>query len=70
MTKIDWNRFPIIPGFDAIECKRRIQAEIYEETKDMTLEERWEYSRKSSELLRKEQEQYWAEQAALTGTDN
>ena len=65
MTKIDWSQFPIIPGFDAIECKRRIQAEIYEETKSMTLEERREYSRKSSELLRKEREQYWAEQAAL-----
>ena len=45
MTKIDWSRFPVIPGFDAIECKRRIQAEIYEETKDMTRDQVREYYR-------------------------
>jgi hypothetical protein len=42
MTKIDWNKFPVVPGFDAIECKRKVQAEIYEETKYMTPEEQRE----------------------------
>ena len=65
MTKIDWTQFPIIPGFDAIECKRRIQAEIYEETKNMTSEEQIEYFRQASERMRKEREQYWAEQTVL-----
>ena len=65
MTKIDWNRFPIIPGFDAIECKRRIQAEICEETKHMTSEEICTYFRHASERMQREREQYWAEQATL-----
>ena len=49
MTKIDWSKFPPIPGFDCVKMKREIQAEIYEETKHMTREERREYTRKASE---------------------
>ena len=49
MTKIDWSKFPPIPGFDSIRMKREIQAAIYEETKHMTPEERQEYTRKNSE---------------------
>jgi hypothetical protein len=46
MTKLktDWYPDPI-PGFDAIEWKRKVQAEVYEETKDMTREQVREYYR-------------------------
>ena len=57
MTKIDWEKFPPIPGFDCVRMKREIQAAIFEETKHMTLEERRERSRQASEraaLRRKE----------------
>jgi len=37
----------IIPGFDVIKWKREIQAQIYEETKDMTSAEAIEYSRQA-----------------------
>ena len=58
MTKLkaDWYPAPI-PGFDALEWKWKIQAEIYEETKHMTLEEQRERRRQVSEraaLRRKE----------------
>jgi hypothetical protein len=65
--KIDWYPEPI-PGFDAIAWKRKVQAEIYEETKHMTSTEVCEYFRKSAEQMRKEREQYWAEQAAENPT--
>ena len=65
MTKLDMSQFKPIPGFDSLKWKREVQAKIYEETKGMTPEQQREYSRKSSEQLRKEREQYMAEQAAL-----
>ena len=68
MTKIDWSKFPVIPGFDALKTKWDIQAQIYEETKDMTSEEVREYFHKSSEELRREREQYRAELAAEAQT--
>jgi hypothetical protein len=49
MTKIDWNKYPPIPGFDSMKWKREAQAKIYEETKDMTWEEQRERLRQASE---------------------
>jgi len=49
MTKIDWSKYPPVPGFDSIKMKREIQAKIYEETKHMTWEEVREYYRQASE---------------------
>ena len=48
-TKIDWSKYPPIPGFDCVKMKREIQAQIYEETKHMTWEERREHTRKAAE---------------------
>jgi len=39
MTKIDWNKFKPIPGFDSLKWKQEVQAKIYEETKHMTPEQ-------------------------------
>ena len=55
MTKIDWSKYPPVPGFDSIKMKREIQAKIYEETKHMTREEKREHTRKASEAFREEQ---------------
>ena len=55
MTKIDWNNFPIIPDFDVLKWKAETQAEIYQEIKDMTTEERLAYFRKGSEEFQEEQ---------------
>ena len=50
MTKFEDNWNPEIDNdFRVLEWKARIQAEIYEETKHMTREERREYFRKGSE---------------------
>jgi len=52
MTKTELDKFiDNIPVFDCIALKRKIQAEIYEETKHITLEERREYDRQASERL-------------------
>ena len=54
--KTDWYPDPI-PGFDALQTKWDIQAQIYEETKHMTPEEQRERLRQVSEraaLRRKE----------------
>ena len=53
MTKLNWNIKPI-PGFSCVEMKRDIQAKIYEETKDMTSEQRRERTRQASERFREE----------------
>jgi len=53
MTKFNWNIEPI-PGFSCVQMKRDIQAKIYEETKDMTLEQRRERTRQESESFREE----------------
>ncbi len=39
----------IIPGFDCLQYKWRVQAQIYEETKGMTPQEEIEYFRKAVE---------------------
>ena len=53
MTKFNWNIAPI-PGFSCVKMKRDIQAKIYEETKDMTPEQRRERTRQVSERFREE----------------
>ena len=53
MTKFDWNIEPI-PGFSCVQMKRDIQAKIYEETKDMSPEQRRERTRQASEQFREE----------------
>jgi len=63
MTKFDLSQIKPIPGFDSLKWKREVQAEIYEETKHMTPEQRREYFRQASERMQKEREQYWAKQA-------
>ena len=68
MTKIDWNKFPPVPGFDSIKMKREIQAKIYEETKHMTPEERRERTRQASEKLWAERERLRAELATESQT--
>jgi len=73
MTKFDLSQIKPIPGFDSLKWKREVQAQIYEETKDMTPEQRRERERQAAERMRKEREQYWAEQAKLAesvGSDN
>ena len=58
MTKIDWNKFPVIPGFDAIECKRRIQAEILRENDGMTREQIRERQRHACERDERQRTEY------------
>jgi hypothetical protein len=38
-----------IPGFDCLEFKWKVQSEIYEKTKNMTVEEQIEYFRQAAE---------------------
>jgi hypothetical protein len=66
MAKIDWSKFPVIPGLDAVQAKWDIQAEIYEETKHMTPEQRREHTRKASEEFQEEIKRRRAELAALS----
>ena len=61
MTKIDWSKYPPIPGFDCVKMKREIQAQIYEETKNMTREEQRERLRKNVERFDREIERIRAE---------
>ena len=49
MTKLDLSQIKPIPGFDSLKWKRKIQAEIYEETKHLTPEEQRERLRQASE---------------------
>ena len=51
------------PGFDTVELKRRIQAEIYEETKGMTNEQIRERRR---QIVERADER----RSALVGADN
>lgn len=43
MNEEFWKQFPPLPGFDCVKMKREIQAEIYEETKDLSPEELVDY---------------------------
>jgi len=49
MTKLDLSKIKPIPGFDCVKMKREIQAQIYEETKNMTPEEQRERLRQVNE---------------------
>ena len=49
MTKLDWNNFPVIPGFDVLQTKAEIQAAILRETEGMTQEEVRKYFRQAAE---------------------
>jgi len=53
MTKFNWNIEPI-PGFSCVQMKQDIQAKIYEETKDMTPEQKRERTRQVSERFYEE----------------
>jgi hypothetical protein len=64
MTKIDWSKYPPVPGFDCVKMKREIQAKIYEETKHMTREEKREHTRQASEKFQEEQRLRRAERQA------
>jgi len=70
MTTLDLSTIKPIPGFDCVKMKREIQAQIYEETKDMTTDEWLDYVRKGSEEFRAKIARYRAERTALVGTDN
>jgi hypothetical protein len=55
MTKLNTDWYPeVVPGFDALAWKDKVQAEILEETKGMTRQEVREYFRKGSEAFRAE----------------
>jgi hypothetical protein len=64
MTKINWDDFPIIPGFDCLKWKAERQAEILRETNGMTLEEVREYIRKGAERFDEEQKRRRTEREA------
>jgi hypothetical protein len=77
MTALEIGTFPkeigmfpeIIPGFDSLELKARIRAEIYEETKHMTPAQRMEHTRQASQEFREEIRLRRAELAKLAEAD-
>ena len=70
MTKLDMSQIKPIPGFDSLKWKREVQAKIYEETKDMTPEQRRERRRQASERFDREIERRRAELAKLAESAN
>ena len=58
------------PGFDTVELKNKIQAEIREETKGMTSEEIREYFRLEREQTALRRKARARLQTALVGADN
>ena len=52
MNENFWKQFPPIPGFDAVEMKRRAQQRIYETTKDMSDAELIDYFGRTSRIFR------------------
>jgi hypothetical protein len=64
MTTLDLSQFKPIPGFDSLKWKQERQAQIYEETKHMTPEERREYTRKKAESFDRKIEHIQAERQA------
>ena len=72
LTTLELSQIKPIPGFDCVKMKREIQAQIYEETKLMTWEERREHTRKAAERFDREIERIRAERqrrAAEARTD-
>ena len=73
MATFNLSQLKPIPGFDSKKWLRKVRAEIQRENEGMTREQIRERQRQASEQMRKEREQYWAEQAALAetaGTDS
>ena len=64
MTTLDLSKIKPIPGFDCVKMKRDIQAQIYEETKHMTWEERAEHTRKAAKRFDEAQRLRRAERQA------
>jgi len=55
MTKLDTDWYPeVIPGFDALEMKAKVQAEILRETEGMTGKEILDFFRKESQEFQAE----------------
>jgi len=61
LTTLELSKIQPIPGFDCVKMKREIQAQIYEETKNMTREEQCERLRKNVERFDREIERIRAE---------
>jgi hypothetical protein len=59
-----------IPGFDSKKWLRKVRAEIQRENEGLTDEQIRERELQSSEYMRKECEQYWAERAKAESADN
>jgi hypothetical protein len=66
MKKLDTDWYPeIIPGFDPLELKAKIQADILRETEGMTGTEILEFFRKGSQEFQEELRLRRAERAKL-----
>ena len=70
MTKLETNWFPeAIPGFDCVKMKREIQAQIYEETRQLTPEEQRERLRQAGERAAVRRKKL-SKQLSLQGEDS
>jgi len=70
MTKFDLSQIKPIPGFDSQKWLRKVRAQIQRENEGLTREQIRERELQASERMRKEREQYWAEQAKLAKSGN
>ena len=74
MTKLETDWYPeVIPGFDALEMKAKVQAEVLQETAGMTSAEILKFFRRESEEFQEEIKRCQAERAKLAesvGNDN
>jgi hypothetical protein len=70
MTKFDMSQIKPIPGFDSQKWLRKRRAEIQRETEGMTREQIHERRQQATDRMRKEREQYWAEQAESASGEN
>jgi len=69
MKRLEKNWYPEpIPGFDALQTKWEIQAQIYEEIKHMTSEEQREHTRKGAERFDADMKRLRAERAVASQT--
>ena len=69
MTKLDTDWYPeVIPGFDALEMKAKVQAEILRETEGMTGKEILDFFRKESQEFQAEMRLRRAERAKAAET--
>jgi hypothetical protein len=68
MTKINWDDFPVIPGFDCLKWKAERQAEILRETEGMTREEIREYYRQAGDRAALRRKEHAARRAAENQT--